>query len=326
MAINCKIIRSGILESLHQVYAVVVGPGGEIIYNNGNADYLTCVRSSLKPFQAAASVQTGAVEAAGFSEAELALMCASHSGEEIHADRARSMLNKLGYAENLYECGSHLPFELESKYDQIRKGGEISPVYNNCSGKHAGMLCLSKHLQVPPQGYTGENHPVQKKIISLVKEMAEVESISLGVDGCNAPAPFLPLRSIALLFQKLASRQLTYLDQIYTAMVNNPYLIAGKGRFDTDFMIEMHGQAVCKGGAEGVKGLGLRLKDGSVWGFALKVLDGNQRAADPAAMAVLKHLKLLNEQEQEALMKYINPQLLNHRQIKVGEIITELEP
>lgn len=324
MALKCKIMRAGLLESIHQVYAVVVGPGGEIIYNSGDPDYLTFGRSSLKPFQAGASVQAGAVKTAGFSEAEQALMCASHSGEEIHADTARSMLKKLGYAENLYECGNHSPFDLQTRRVLIRKGGKISPVYNNCSGKHAGMLCLVKHLKLKAQGYTRANHPVQEKIINTIKEYAELDSIELGIDGCSAPAPFLPLRSIALLFQKLASGKYPALDQLYTAMVNNPYLIAGRRRFDTDFIITMKGRAVCKGGAEGVKGFGLRL-GGAVWGLALKVLDGNQRAADPAAMAILNHLKLLTGKEQTALKKYAEPLLLNHRRIKVGNIITEID-
>ena len=121
MPIYCKVTRGNHVESQHSVYAVAVNEVGEIIFSTGDPEYQTCIRSSLKPFQAAASVHAGAVKSAGFNDEELALMCASHNGEEIHVKTAKSMLNKLGFSKDHYECGIHAPYDKESKIALLHK-------------------------------------------------------------------------------------------------------------------------------------------------------------------------------------------------------------
>ena len=163
MQIYCKVTRGNHVESQHLIYAVAVNEGGEIVFSTGDPDYQTCIRSSLKPFQAAASVHAGAVKSSGFTDEELALMCASHNGEEIHVKTAKSMMNKLGFSKDHYECGIHAPYDKESKIALLHKKKDYSPFDNNCSGKHAGMLALAKHLGVKPAGYTNRDHPVQNE-------------------------------------------------------------------------------------------------------------------------------------------------------------------
>ena len=162
MAILCKIHRGDFIESIHVAYAVVVNEAGGILYSSGDPDYITCARSTLKPFQASAAVKEGATKTASFNSAEYTLMCASHNGEDIHVKTAESMLQKIGYNMSYYECGAHFPYDKESKIKLIQKDENPSALHNNCSGKHAGMLCLAKHLQVNPKGYTDLNHPVQQ--------------------------------------------------------------------------------------------------------------------------------------------------------------------
>ena len=115
MPILCKIHRGDFIESMHVAFAVVVDSKGSIVYSNGDAHYLTCVRSALKPFQASASVKAGATKKFDFSKDEIALMCASHNGEEIHVNTAMSILKKIGYDMSYYECGSHFPYDKDSK-------------------------------------------------------------------------------------------------------------------------------------------------------------------------------------------------------------------
>ena len=146
MPISCRVTRGDFTESIHVAFAVIVDSEGQIIYSTGDPHYLTCIRSSLKPFQAAASVKIGAVDAAGFDEKELALMCASHKGEEIHVDTALSMINKLGLKIDDFECGSHYPSDTDSRHKMIRENEVATALHNNCSGKHAGMLALAKYL------------------------------------------------------------------------------------------------------------------------------------------------------------------------------------
>ncbi|MFQ6678194.1 MAG: asparaginase [Fidelibacterota bacterium] len=320
----CKILRGEFIESIHVVYAVVVDGNGQIIRDWGDPYYLTCVRSSLKPFQASASVAEGSAEAAGFTTEELALMCASHNGEDIHVKTAKGMLEKLGYNISNYECGKHLPYDRETKTQLIKHSKNASPLHNNCSGKHAGMLCLSKFLKAEPNGYTNPKHPVQKSIMAQVKKYSELSEFPIAIDGCSAPTPFMPLYNIALMFQKLAGGQYPELNILFDAMVSHPYLIAGKNRFDTDFTEVMNGRAVTKVGGEAVRGLGIRNKNGGAYGIALKVLDGNQRCSPQAAIAILEEMDLLSKDELNTLNKYSKTTLKNHRKLNVGSIEVEI--
>jgi len=324
MGIMCRVMRGDFIESMHVAYAVVVDGDGQIVKNWGDPDYLTCVRSALKPFQASAAVSAGATDAAGFTSAELALMCASHNGEEIHIQTAKEMLEKLGYDMSYYECGSHAPYDRKSKIELIKNSQEPTPLHNNCSGKHAGMLCLTKYLKADPAGYTNVEHPVQQAIMKQVMKFSELEDFPLAVDGCSAPVPFMTLYNIALMYQKLASVDHKDLSPLYDAMVSNPMLVAGTDRFDTDFIEAMKGHAVTKVGGEAIRGIGFRKDDGSVLGIAIKMLDGNQRCVPSVALAVLENLKLLTSTVLKKLKKYSNITLKNHRLLEVGSIVIEI--
>jgi len=324
MGIMCKVMRGDFIESMHVAYAVVVDGKGQIVKNWGDPYYLTCVRSALKPFQASAAVAAGATSAAGFTSAELALMCASHNGEDIHVQTAKEMLEKLGYDMSYYECGSHAPYDRKSKVELIKNSQEPTPLHNNCSGKHAGMLCLTKYLKADPAGYTNVEHPVQQAIMKQIMKFSELEDFPLAVDGCSAPVPFMTLYNIALMYQKLASVDHEDLSPLYDAMVSNPMLVAGTDRFDTDFIEAMKGHAVTKVGGEAIRGIGFRKDDGSVLGIAIKMLDGNQRCVPSVALAVLENLKLLTSTVLKKLKKYSNITLKNHRLLEVGSIVIEI--
>ena len=320
----CKILRGGFIESMHVAYGVVVDGDGGIVNSWGDPYYLTCVRSSLKPFQASAAVLEGATDSVGFTSEELALMCASHNGEEIHVKTAMNMMEKLGFDLSYYECGSHLPYDKSSKFTLIKNSLEPTPLHNNCSGKHAGMLCLAKYLKVNPKGYTQKEHPVQRLILERIKQYANLDDFPLAVDGCSAPTPFIPIYHIALMFQKLAGEQYSELNTLFDAMISHPYLIAGKNRFDTDFITTMDGRAVTKVGGEAVRGMGIRKKDGEVYGIAIKILDGNQRSLSLVTMTILSELNLLSAGELKKLEKYNQSVIKNHRSLNVGSIEVDI--
>jgi len=234
------------------------------------------------------------------------------------------MLEKLGYDMSYYECGSHAPYDRKSKIELIKNSQEPTPLHNNCSGKHAGMLCLTKYLKADPAGYTNVEHPVQQAIMKQIMKFSELEDFPLAVDGCSAPVPFMTLYNIALMYQKLASVDHEDLSPLYDAMVSNPMLVAGTDRFDTDFIEAMKGHAVTKVGGEAIRGIGFRKDDGSVLGIAIKMLDGNQRCVPSVALAVLENLKLLTSTVLKKLKKYSNITLKNHRLLEVGSIVIEI--
>ncbi|NQU28106.1 MAG: asparaginase [Candidatus Marinimicrobia bacterium] len=325
MPILCKVTRGYYIESIHAAYAVVVDGAGKVVFNSGDPKYLTCIRSALKPIQAAAGVIAGAIDSANLTEQELAFICSSHNGEDIHVKTAASILEKLGYSTANYECGSHAPYHKPSADQLIKNELLPSALHNNCSGKHAGMLAIAKQLGVDPTGYIYPDHPVQKAIFKQIERFSGLRDLPIGVDGCSLPTPFMPLYSIASTFQKIGSNEFPELVRVRQAMTSHPYLIAGANRFDTDYLTVMKGRSVTKVGGEAIRGLAIEKSDGEVWGMAVKVLDGNQRANPVATITVLKHLNLLTDSELSALSDWERKKLYNHRQIHIGNITGMIE-
>ena len=320
MPIHCRVTRGDFIESNHVVFAVAVNENGEIFYSTGDPDYFTCVRSALKPFQAAAAIKAGAIEAADFSDNHIALMCASHKGEEEHIKTALQMLERLDLRVDDYECGAHYPSDKMTRWSMIKERKNAIALHNNCSGKHAGMLALAKHLNNGTKNYTKKNHPVQKTIFSLLHQYTGLDEIPTSIDGCSAPTPFMTLTNIARLFQKLGSNQYPELEKAYQAMVKYPFLVSGSETFDTLFIEAMEGRGITKIGGESIRGITIKKVNGGSIGIALKVLDGNFRALSPATMKLLEYLQLLKENEMSRLKKFGSKNLKNHNNINIGQI------
>ena len=325
MPILCRVTRGELTESIHVAFAVAVDETRQPFYSTGDPQYLTCIRSSLKPFQAAASVKAGAVDAAEFNDDELALMCASHIGEKMHVKTAQSMLTKLGLTVDDYECGSHFPSDTLTRHRMIKEDKEAQPLHNNCSGKHAGMLALAKHLGQGTANYIKKDHPVQRTILEYVQDITGLETIPTEIDGCSAPTPFMTLETIAGLFQTLAAGNEPELKRVFKAMCSCPDLVGGSNHFDTNFIKALTGRGVTKVGGESVRGIALKTKDKGPVGIAIKILDGNFRALPVATMKLLEHLELLTEEELQNLDKFRTKILKNHNQIEIGRIEAHVE-
>ena len=325
MPILCRVTRGELTESIHVAFAVAVDETRQPFYSTGDPQYLTCIRSSLKPFQAAASVKAGAVDAAEFNDDELALMCASHKGEKIHVKTAQSMLTKLGLTVDDYECGSHFPSDTLTRHRMIREDKEAQPLHNNCSGKHAGMLALAKHLGQGTANYIKKDHPVQRTILEYVQDITGLETIPTEIDGCSAPTPFMTLETIAGMFQTLAAGNEPELKRVFKAMCSCPDLVGGSNHFDTNFIKALTGRGVTKVGGESVRGIALKTQDKGSVGIAIKILDGNFRALPVATMKLLEHLELLTEEELQNLDKFRTKILKNHNQIEIGRIEAHVE-
>jgi len=325
MPILCRVTRGELTESIHVAFAVAIDETGQPFYSTGDPQYLTCIRSSLKPFQAAASVKAGAVDAAEFNDEELTLMCASHKGERMHVKTAQSMLTKLGLTVDDYECGSHFPSDTLTRHRMIREDKEAQPLHNNCSGKHAGMLALAKHLGQGTANYIKKDHPVQRTILEYVQDVSGLEMIPTEIDGCSAPTPFMTLETIAGLFQTLAAGNEPELKRVFKAMSSYPDLVGGSNHFDTNFIKALTGRGVTKVGGESVRGIALKTQDKGSVGIAIKILDGNFRALPVATMKLLEHLELLTEEELQNLDKFRTKILKNHNQIEIGRIEAHVE-
>jgi len=325
MPILCRVTRGELTESIHVAFAVAIDETGQPFYSTGDPQYLTCIRSSLKPFQAAASVKAGAVDAAEFNNDELALMCASHKGERMHVKTAQSMLTKLGLTVDDYECGSHFPSDTLTRHRMIKEDKEAQPLHNNCSGKHAGMLALAKHLGQGTNNYIKKDHPVQRTILEYVQDITGLETIPTEIDGCSAPTPFMTLETIAGLFQTLAAGNKPELKRVFNAMSSSPDLVGGSNHFDSYFIQALKGRGVTKVGGESVRGIALKTQDRGPVGIAIKILDGSFRALPVATMKLLEHLELLTEKELQNLDKFRTKILKNHNQMEIGRIEAHVE-
>jgi len=322
-----KVYRNELVESIHRGSLAIVSKNGDLLYYVGDPYYVTYMRSSAKPLQAIPVVESGALEKYGINERELATIVASHNGENIHIEAVRSILNKIDLDETYLKCGIHMPYSEEARKKLILEGKEATPVYNNCSGKHSGMLLLAKMKNYPFEKYYEPEHPVQKEILKTMRYITKYEGIKIGVDGCGVPVFGMPLYNMALGFARLTNpedlerRKKEAVEKIVHAMQSYPENVAGTKRFDTDLMKTTR-KVIGKSGAEGVYCVGALNKG---IGIALKIDDGANRAKSPVIMEVLKKLDILNEKELESLKKYHAPLNKNHHKKIVGKIIPEFE-
>ncbi len=261
--------RSGFPESHHRVHAVAVRTDGTVIGACGDPERVTTLRSAAKPFQAQPLIASGGLDALGLDDRVLAVVCASHAGQDIHVEAV---------TRGLHACGldaSALRNSLGSPEERLR---------HNCSGNHLGFLANSVHHGWETEGYRSPEHPAQRAALAVMAEHAELDAAAIPTvtDGCGVVAFALPLRVIATMYARLAER----LPRQFAAMTAHPELVRGDGDLDTEAMRAIPG-CVSKGGAEALSCMGLT---GQGIGVAVRIDDGNARASAPAALAVLGQL------------------------------------
>lgn len=333
-----EVKRGGITESRHRGHIVAVEPDGKVVGLLGAPETVTYLRSSAKPHQAIPLVASGAADRFGFNERELALACASHSGEPIHTEVAASMLKKIGLGPEALKCGVHEPFSPEVARQLREKGEQPNVLQNNCSGKHAGMLALALHLGAPIETYDEPSNPVQLAIGKTISDFAgiPIEDIAVGVDGCGVPVFGITMKAMALMYARLVSTPAEFDEKtraaclrIVAAMTTHPELIGGTSdRLDTEIMRAAPGRLVSKVGAEGVYTVGiLPCAD---WprgfGLALKIEDGDDHRARPTVVIEsLRQLGVLADESLEAVARYAFFPVRNRRGDVVGEVTAEFK-
>jgi L-asparaginase II len=327
-----EVWRGAIIESRHRGHLTAVNGKGQTIAALGSPETVTYVRSSAKPFQAVPVVVSGAADRFGFTEQEIAIACGSHSGEPIHVNAVRSMLDKIGLDESALKCGVHVPFSTEVAGKLARSGEPPNVLQNNCSGKHAAMLALALHVGAPTGTYDESGNPVQRAIARTVSEFSEVpvDKIAIGVDGCGVPVFGISVHAMALMYARVAAPPDSFdsatrlaCKRIVKAMIDYPEMVGGtKNRLDTELIKAGDGRLISKIGAEGV--YTVSVLPCPEWphglGFALKIEDGDDyRARPPAVIEALRQLHVLSEKELVALAAYAPTVITNRRGERVGE-------
>lgn len=297
-------IRGETIESIHRGHIVVVDGEGHTVVSIGDPSTVTYFRSACKAFQAMPFITSGAADRFGFTEDEIALAVASHSGEPLHVATAARMLEKIGLSESDLRCGTHLPFNEAESHRMIASGEKPTQLHNNCSGKHAAMLGLAIHIGADIGSYDLPSNPVQQAILECVSDFTAtpVDQIAIGIDGCAAPNFAVPLAAMAGSFVSLITPS-NFPDptqkacsRIVSAMLRFPELIGGTNRLDTMIMQAAPGKLISKVGADGVW-LGAALPSERYptgLGVALKVEDGDDHRGRPVVVVeLLRQLDVL---------------------------------
>jgi L-asparaginase II len=316
-----EVTRGSRVESVHRGAVAVARADGTTSFSLGDVETPLYPRSSLKPIQALPLVESGAADAFGLSDEEIALACASHSGEPMHTSRVAAWLRKIGCSEASLACGPHPPRYEPTRIQMVRHGYRASRVHNNCSGKHTGFLTVARHWGIATDGYEHHDHPVQRAVAKTLAELAGLNGeLAWAIDGCAAPNFALPLAAFARALAKigdpsaLPENRGAAARRIVRAMIAHPELVGGTGRSDTILMQAASGRAATKAGAEGfyaaiVPEAGL--------GIAVKIDDGAGRAAETVIAAMMDKLGLLpNLTPARALVR---APVLNTRNEVVGE-------
>ena len=320
-------VRGEVVESIHHVHVAVAHSEDGLIASAGNPAHYSFVRSSIKMFQALPFVEGGGVERFQLTGQELALCTASHGGEPFHVAAARSILAKAKITESALACGAHLPLHEPTANAMLCAGEAPGRIHNNCSGKHSGMLAHCVQQQWVTNGYHKATHPMQQRVLTTLTKWMRIntEDVSLGVDGCGLPTFAIALDAVAEGCARFAAAVAggdPAPAAIFNAMVAHPEYVAGTDRLDTALMRAAGTPLFAKVGAEGFYCAAI---PSMKLGVALKVEDGNKRAAEPAILAVLKHIDAIGASELESLSNYAEPELLNTRREVVGHVRTTLE-
>jgi len=318
-----EVLRGSLVESTHRGAIAVIDADGAPVLALGDVDEPVFPRSAVKALQALPLVESGAADRYGLGDEDLAIACGSHGGEPTHVAVVERMLARAGLDASALECGAHAPSHRPSAEALVRAARAPSALHNNCSGKHAGFLCLARHLGVDHRGYVAPSHPVQRAVKSAIEEFAgaALAQDRCAVDGCSVPTWAMPLANLAHAFarfgagQGLAPARAAAVARLRTACARKPYFVAGTGRFATVAMERLAERAFVKGGAEGVF-CGALLEEGL--GIAIKCDDGAGRAAEAVMAALIIRLMPLDSEARALIDGFARPTLRNWNGIEVG--------
>ncbi len=326
-----EVTRGAIVESRHRGAIAVVDARGRLHAGVGDVHQAVFPRSAVKALQALPLVESGAADHYGFGDAELALACASHSGEERHVATARRMLAAAERSEADLECGVSWPANREAANALVRAGEQPNALHDNCSGKHSGFICLACHMGVEPKGYVRPEHPVQREVTAALAALTdtELDDAVRATDGCSIPTYAIPLDRLALAFARfvtgegMSPARARAAARLRAACTAEPAMVAGTGRFCTRVLSLFGSRPFIKGGAEGVycggfPDLGL--------GVAIKCDDGASRAAETLMATVISAYVPLSAEERVQFADLAAPAVVSRAGVRIGEVrpVTDL--
>ncbi len=323
--VTVEVTRGKLVESRHRGIGIVVDGDGKTVFAFGDVESGVFPRSACKAMQALPLVESGAADAYGFGNRQLALACASHSGEEEHVALAASMLERAGRDASALECGAHWSSDQATLIHQARTLEKPNALHNNCSGKHSGFVCTCAHVGYEVEGYVDYDHPLQADIRATMESLtgAALGHDNCGIDGCSIPSYAIPLRGLAHGFAKMVTGQglepirAKASRRLMEACMAEPFYVAGTKRACTKLMQVAPGKIFAKTGAEGV--FIAALPEQGV-AMAVKCEDGTTRAAEAMIFALIARYFDKAGETHQTLMALANKSMKNWNGIHVGDI------
>jgi L-asparaginase II len=324
--------RGDSVESAHRGALAVVDADGSVVLALGDIQRPIFPRSAIKVLQALPLVASGAADALRLTDEELALACASHNGEPAHVATAAGMLAKAGVDASVLECGAHWPYREAFQREMATRGETPGALHNNCSGKHAGFICVAcQRAGATPlfdfaKGYVQASHPVMREVTQALQAATgwDLSKAPQGIDGCSIPTFGIPLQHLARAFARVGTGVGLGADEAHAArrlrqaVAKAPFMVAGTDRFDTRVMQRLGERVFCKVGAEGVYCAALPARG---LGVALKIDDGNTaRAAEVAMAALIEAFVALDDTEAQWMRSLSDVCLKNWNGIEVGRL------
>ena len=325
-------LRGETCESAHRGAIAVLDADGAVVASLGDIDRPIFPRSAVKVLQAIPLLESGAADRLQLADEELAVACASHNGEPAHTAVVERMLAKAGLDVGALECGTHWPRLDFVGRALAAQGREPTALHNNCSGKHAGLLCVAcalsdgNNVGEYARGYVTPRHPVMRAVTEALQATTgfDLDEAPRGVDGCSIPTFAIPLRHLALAFARVGSGvglrpgHARAAERLRQAVARHPFMVAGTGRFDTAVMERLGERVFCKVGAEGVFCAALPQRG---LGVAIKIDDGNNaRAAEVAMAAVIEACVTLDDGEASFMRALSEVTLRNCNGLDVGAL------
>ena len=315
------------MECIHEVKCLIKNMKNEIIFSTNNMQDVIFPRSSIKIFQAVPFIASNANDIFKLNKKQVALACASHSGQNFHVNELLKWLKRLNLNKNSLKCGIHNPINIDSSNKLLLSGCKPNQLHNNCAGKHLGMISGSIANSYKINNYLDLSHPYQIKIRNVLEYFTKsnIVKANYGIDGCSAPQYAFTINklSIALINliknYKKESRYTREIKILINSILNNPTMIGGNNRFDTELIRICNPNLFCKGGAEGVF-LFAHLKKNIVG--VIKVKDGNERAISSVICTLFEKLRITNKEENSKMKKWKNIIIQNHSKKISGKIYT----
>lgn len=289
--------RSGLTEQCHTAAVAVVDRHGDLVARFGDVQRQFFIRSSAKPFQAQAALEAGLE----LPLVHLAVACSSHSGDPVHVALVEDILQSHGLTEDDLQCPPARPFLSADR--RLAASGDVAPArrYHNCSGKHAALLAACVVAGYDTSTYLSADHPLQKRIATLMEEVTGDEVGPPGVDGCGLPVWRVTAASLARAYARLGNDD--RFGRVREAMSRYPMLVSGEGR--SDGLIGRWTGAVAKAGAVGCMGVAH-----AGYGIGAKAWTGSGEVAAMGAALALDWLGVITGAMAAGLEEVISPRVL----------------